>query len=349
MYNKEWSRKYYLENKEKKIKYQKDRYHETHDIQPRSFSEEEFQQRLKENYGDNFETLTPHINSKSKIKVKCKKCGNEWTTLSGSLLRGRGCKKCHTLTQKRTNDNFLEKFTENYGDKYELLSDYINANAKVKVKCNICDNIWETKAYHFIHTKSGCPKCASKDNGITNRKTHEKFIEDVQKVHSNKYEVVGQYIKANQKIEIKCNTCDNNWNIVPYSLLQGVGCPVCNQSKGEFIIKTFLESNNFIYKPQYVFDECRYKNPLHFDFYLPNYNTCVEYDGVQHFKPVEHFGGEERLKYTIENDKIKNKFCKENKIKMIRIPYTQIGIIEKILSEKLNYYTPKESNLSAKS
>ena len=136
---------------------------------------------------------------------------------------------------------------------------------------------------------------------------------------------------------------------MPYSLLQGVGCPVCNQSKGEFIIKTFLESNNFIYKPQYVFDECRYKNPLHFDFYLPNYNTCVEYDGVQHFKPVEHFGGEERLKYTIENDKIKNKFCKENKIKMIRIPYTQIGIIEKILSEKLNYYTPKESNLSAKS
>jgi very-short-patch-repair endonuclease/ribosomal protein S27E len=335
MYNKEWHQKYYLENKEKKIKYQKDKYHETHDIKPRSFSEEEFQQRLKENYGDNFETLTPHINSKSKIKVKCKKCGNEWTTLSGSLLRGRGCKKCHTLTQKRSNDNFLEKFAENYGGKYELLSDYINANEKVKVKCNTCDNIWETKAYHFIHTKSGCPKCASENRGLKSRKTHEEFLNEINNKFPKKFEVIGQYIKASQKLEIKCNTCNNNWNIAPNTLLSGIGCPICNQSKGESKIKYYLDINNIIYVRQKTFEECRNIQVLQFDFYLPDQKICIEYDGVQHFKPIEHFGGEERLKYTIENDKIKNNFCKENKIKMIRIPYTQLGNIEKILTEKL--------------
>jgi hypothetical protein len=335
MYNKEWHQKYYLKNKDKKLKYQNDKYHDTHDIKHRSFSEAEFQQRLKENYGDNILTLSPYINFKSKILTKCNICGNIESKTSSYLLRGKGCKNCHTLTQRKSKEQFLEEFTKNYGDKYKLLSDYINANTKLEVKCNLCNNIWKVKAYHLAHTKCGCPRCANEDRGLNSRKSHEKFIKDVYKVHNNKFDVIGQYIKANQKIEIKCNTCNNNWNIAPYSLLQGAGCPICNQSKGEFIIKIFLEINNIIYNPQYVFDGCRNKNPLHFDFYLPDHNTCVEYDGVQHFKSIEHFGGEECLKYTIKNDKIKNNFCKENKIRMIRISYTQIGNIEKILSEKL--------------
>jgi very-short-patch-repair endonuclease len=229
----------------------------------------------------------------------------------------------------------LEEFTENYGDKYELLTDYINANTKLEVKCNLCNNVWKVKAYHLAHTKCGCPKCANKDKGIKNRKTHEKFVEDIYKIYHNRYDVIGQYITANKKIEIKCNICNNNWNIAPYSILQGTGCPICNQSKGELKIKDFLENNKFNYKYQYVFEECKNKNPLHFDFYLPDQNICIEYDGVQHFKSVEYFGGEERLKYTKEMDDIKNNFCKSNNIRMIRLPYTQFNKIETILSEIL--------------
>ena len=335
MYNKEWYQKYYLNNKEKKLKYQKDKYHETHEIKIKSFSEEKFQQRLKENYGDNIKTLSPYINSRTKIKVKCNKCGNEWSALSSSLLRGRGCKKCHTLNQRKTNDKFSEEFVKNYGDKYELLSDYINAKIKIKVKCKLCDNIWESKPYHLSHTKCECPKCIAKERGIKSRKTHEKFVEDVFNIHNDKYEVIGQYIKANVKIEIKCNNCNNNWNIVPYSLLQGFGCPICVQSKGESSIKNYLDNNNINYYQQKTFENCKNIQALPFDFYLPDYNICIEYDGIQHFKSVEYFGGDDKLKYTINNDKIKNDFCKKNKIKMIRISYKQIKNIEKILSEKL--------------
>ena len=334
-YNKKWHRDYYSKNREEKLKYQNERYHNTHDIKPRSFSEEIFQQRLKENYGGNLTTLTPYKNSKAKILVKCKVCGNEWLTKSNYLLRGRGCKKCVVLKQRKTKEFFKEEFTKKYENKYELLTDYINASTKVKIKCKLCNNIWLIKPSHLTYSKSNCPKCSIIESGLKRTKSHEQFIKDVEKIHDHKYDIIGIYTKAKTKIEIKCNECKTHWNITPNSLLRGVGCPVCKQSKGEFLIKEYLQENNIYFKNQFTFEDCKRKNILRFDFYLPSLNICVEYDGIQHFKSVEYFGGDDRFVYTKENDKIKNDFCKKNKIKLIRIPYKEFKNIKELLSKKI--------------
>ena len=84
-----------------------------------------------------------------------------------------------------------------------------------------------------------------------------------------------------------------------------------------------LENNNINYSRQHKFEGCVYKNKLPFDFYLPNYNCCVEYDGIQHFVSSEFFGGEEKLKYIQNNDKIKNEYCNDNNIRLIRIKYNK--------------------------
>jgi len=173
----------------------------------------------------------------------------------------------------------------------------------------------------------------NKENGVKQRKSHEQFC--VFNMHGDKYIIIGKYVKANQKVEIKCIQCNNIWKIVPYSILNGHGCPVCKQSKGEEIISNYLKENNIDFKPQHTFDDCKNTQVLHFDFYLPEYNMCVEYDGIQHYKPIEHFGGEERLKYTKQNDKIKNEYCKNNNIILLRIPYTRFKNIEKILEQKI--------------
>ena len=64
--------------------------------------------------------------------------------------------------------------------------------------------------------------------------------------------------------------------------------------------------------------------PLKFDFYLPDYNCCIEYDGKQHFEPIDYFGGKNGFIKTQERDDIKNQYCKNNDIKLIRIPYTDL-------------------------
>ena len=79
----------------------------------------------------------------------------------------------------------------------------------------------------------------------------------------------------------------------PTKHLQLRGCQKCSSSKGELLIENILIENNIIYNNQQEFEGCFYKGKLKFDFYLPEHNLCVEFDGVQHFKPVDFFGGYE--------------------------------------------------------
>jgi very-short-patch-repair endonuclease len=90
---------------------------------------------------------------------------------------------------------------------------------------------------------------------------------------------------------------------------------------GELIIKDYLDKNNLKYKNNASIVGCKYKYPLKFDFILEKENICIEYDGIQHFNPVSYWGGEKRLNDSKKRDETKNKFCEDNNIKMIRIPY----------------------------
>lgn len=117
-------------------------------------------------------------------------------------------------------------------------------------------------------------------------------------------------------------------NIREDHLERGHGCPLCNNSIGEKNVADYLIQNKIIFSHQYSFDSCRYKRPLPFDFYLPEYNACIEYDGIQHFEPVDFANnGEEwaneNFKYTKLRDDIKNNYCKSNNIPLCRIKYTQ--------------------------
>ena len=101
----------------------------------------------------------------------------------------------------------------------------------------------------------------------------------------------------------------------------GVRHPYFTRKQGEEIFKNILIENNTEFEQQKTFCGCKSKNLLQFDFYLPKYNCCIEIDGIQHYKPIEYFGGEYTYKYQVEKDNIKNEYCKQNNIKLIRIKY----------------------------
>jgi len=94
------------------------------------------------------------------------------------------------------------------------------------------------------------------------------------------------------KIKIICKN-HGEFTTTPNNHLRGSGCPSCGQSKGEDRIQKLLEENNIKFIKQHRFPDCKNIKPLSFDFYLLEYNTCIEFDGIQHFEPRIKFGGEE--------------------------------------------------------
>ena len=94
---------------------------------------------------------------------------------------------------------------------------------------------------------------------------------------------------------------------------------------------SFLKNKNIGFVDQKIFENCKNIKHLKFDFYLPRYNICIEYDGKQHFESIKFFGGEKTYKYMEINDKIKNIYCKNNNIRLLRIKYTEYNKIEDIV------------------
>jgi very-short-patch-repair endonuclease len=104
-------------------------------------------------------------------------------------------------------------------------------------------------------------------------------------------------------------------------------------SKGEIKIANYLKSNNISFEPQKTFSECKNIFPLHYDFYLNDFNILIEYDGIQHFIPKEKFGGEKEFIKLQKRDAIKTQFAKVYGIQLIRIPYTELNNVETILTQ----------------
>ena len=124
--------------------------------------------------------------------------------------------------------------------------------------------------------------------------------------------------------------CDNIFEMSSNNFLKGQRCPHCSQSHGETFVASFLKEHSIEYEFQKRFKDCRDKYTLPFDFYIPTLNYCIEFDGIQHFEPVDYFGGEKAFKEVQRRDGIKTKYCKEKGIKLLRIRY------DEDVEEKLN-------------
>ena len=137
--------------------------------------------------------------------------------------------------------------------------------------------------------------------------------------------------------------CGNLTEVSVGNLMRGhtLSCGCRHQSKWEMFIGNYLESLNVDFQPQKRFDDCKNKkqtDSLPFDFYLPQFNICIEYDGEHHFRPIEAWGGYEKFLINQENDKIKNEYCKMHNITLLRLPYTLSK--DDIKKEILNILSP---------
>ena len=226
-----------------------------------------------------------------------------------------------------------------HGDKYDYSKVvYIDCYTPVEIICPIHGSFWQRPVEHLDKKRPcGCPYCSF------NRKTYKEFIDLANELHNFKYQYNLEYtdekfIYTDQKIEIICpihgSFFQRAYNHIYTDERTKVpnGCPKCKtHSLTEIKIEEFLNSLKIKFSIQKAFNGCIYKNPLKFDFYLPDYNLCIEYQGEQHYKSVQYWGGEEAFKKVQIRDQIKKDYCLENEIFLLEVPY-DLGSIENIKS-----------------
>jgi very-short-patch-repair endonuclease len=228
--------------------------------------------------------------------------------------------------RKLTREDFIKKAKEIHGSKYDYsFVNYINNKTKVTIICHTHGR-FEQQPNNHITNQQNCPKCS--EVTLTNHNKNQSmgvidFTKKAKTIHGEKYDYsLVNYINKKTPVIIICEK-HGKFSQKPTHHLKKCGCPQCNESKGEQKIKEILETKGIYYIKQKTFPQCKIKNYLPFDFYLPEYNTCIEFDGEQHFKPIKIFGGYERFKKQQQTDEFKNKFCCENNIKLIRISYKE--------------------------
>ena len=289
---------------------------------------------------DSIELLSEYLGAKEKINYKCKICGYEWKTQATHLLEGHGCRKCATkinsLKQRKTHDEFIKELQQ-CNTTIIPLEEYKGIDTKIKFKCLLCEYEWKTIPYITLNG-CGCPKCVGK------YKTTEEFKSEIYTV--NPYiEILGEYINSNSPIECKCKICNYIWN--PISIyLKSSGCPICNLSHGERKIMSILDEENIFYIRQKSFINLKGLGgrPLTYDFYIPQCNLLIEFQGKQHESPIRHFGGEKQFSTQQEHDKRKRKYAQQNNINLLEIWYYEIDNIKSILLQKITEIT--ENNLN---
>lgn len=245
---------------------------------------------------------------------------------AGSHLSGHGCKKCaqqiSSEKQRLSQNEFIEKCNKIHNGKYNYSKvKYQNYKTEVIITCPEHGDFEQRPDVHL--QGCGCPKCA----GVY-KYTTEEFIEKARKIHGDKYDYSKvEYNNAHEEVCIICPEHKEFWQ-TPNGHLNGCGCPKCNKSHGETFIENYLIENNIKFIDQYSIDIDKSINKTgkaSIDFYLPDLNIAIEYNGKQHYEyiPYFHTGGIIDFKRQQKRDEYVRNYCKNNNIRLIEIKYDE--------------------------
>jgi hypothetical protein len=298
---------------------------------------EEFIKRAKKIHGNKYDySFVIYEGANQKIKIKCEMHGI-WEVPPKNHIKGNGCPRCARIRAgkilRQTKEEFIEKAKKKYGDKYDYSEmDYIDSyTKKVKIKCIYHNSFFYQLPREHIY-KYGCPIC-----GMENRKekspfSFEQFLLRAQEVHGKDKYIYNKnsFKNTRAKMDIECKK-HGIFTQRASSHLSGVGCPHCllkNEGKvKELLLKYFSDWVIIVHKK--IWDKYKdYHHKRYCDFFLKKgkKKIIVEYDGKQHFEPI-NFGCKNKnkvieiFKKTQIKDLLDIQFCKENNIILHRIKY----------------------------
>ena len=287
-----------------------------------------------------YSILSEYVNCDANVHCFCNIHNVDFYSTPSNLLQGKcGCEECRREKignkHRRTKAEFVDKLKQ-VNENIEVLGEYTQCKNKIECKCKIHNEIFFMSPDHLIQGEIGCRQCIDIKNHNGGLKSHDVFINQLKNINST-INVLGRYDGARARIKVECLNCGNIWSPEATSLISGFGCRKCVSSKGEKRIEKFLKSYDINFVPQKKFTDlvglggrC-----LSYDFYLPEFNLLIEYQGQFH-DGTASFQTEEGFLIQKEHDKRKTAYAESNNIRLLEIWYQDYDNIEKILENILN-------------
>lgn len=251
----------------------------------------------------------PSINGRRYWKCQCSIC-KRIDIVSGTNLRNQS-KKCCDGIKLHYGDLTIEEYAFTAKDRHIYY--------RCKCSCGNKENIKGTLLFTGKQTKcSICSKAPAYN-----------FIDETSNTYNNLTVIERDFGVKGKEAYWKCKcSCGNLTTVQGTKLRNGhtTSCG-CINSKGELAIIHLLNDNNIEYKTQVKIPGCEDKDLLRFDFAIYHDGILmylIEYDGVQHYHTDSGWNTEEKFNQIKRKDNIKNIFCKEHNIPLIRIPYTHL-------------------------
>jgi len=297
--------------------------------------------KLIYSFHSNIKILSEFKNLKSIISCYCLQCSHRWETKAINLKRKSNCPVC---SNKDKNNRIKKEKGVKYKKEIEKkfpfiipLEEYNTYRKKIKFKCLKCNYIFLSDYYLLSKTDSGCNNCNSKK-----RKDEKEVLKKLKENHPYLELLDENYKGISKKYNFKCKRCNSINKISLKNLLDDkTSCPSCRSTSGERKIESALKKYNIKYETQHTFKDLVLERLLRCDFYIPSVNMVVEYNGKQHYEPIEFFGGEEYFIIVQKRDNIKKEYCKKNNISFLEISYlnNNYNDIEHILKNNIGIGT----------
>jgi hypothetical protein len=261
-------------------------------------------------------SLVDYKKSKLKVIIICPIHGI-FEQRPNDHLGGQGCPDCGgtnrlSIEKIKEKANIIHKNTYDYS----LFTGYTSQQDRIEIIC-LTHGIFIQKINNHLNGRK-CKYCAKNV-----KKTEKQFEDGANIIHNNLYDYsLSDYVDAKTEVIIICKK-HGEFSQSPNSHLSGHGCPVCNESRGEVYVSKILDKYNIKYIREHKLYHEKYAPTysLKGDFYLPELNIIIEYNGIQHYKALKFFGGEKGLEKNKKRDKIKELICEDSNIRLIKISY----------------------------
>lgn len=290
----------------------------------RTMSAPQFLRKAREVHGSRYQyDLNSYVNCRTKMRIVCPEHG-PFEQVPFNHMKGHRCNKCGSAItghkQTLSLDGVKTRLAAVHGNRLQIRGAYKKLSLPVQVLCTACGIQRKARPADLLKGDGIACRCSR-----TYRRNTEMFIAEAIETHgTGRYDYTEtRFATVKTPVKIRCNQCGESFEQSPESHLQGCGCPVCAQPRGERDIAAWLKEHGFSFVAQKKFPLCKYYRLLPFDFFLEEHRLLIEYDGAQHHRAVTWFGGENALKLTQLRDARKNAWASSNGYRLIRIRYDE--------------------------